>query len=314
MNDRGAADGRPGASPPFDAGGTTAVVTGAAGGIGIALVRELAGRGAATVVAADLDDSHTRAVARAVDGEFDDCRILGVGLDVSDPHATMELVESVEAEQGGIDLWCANAGIGTLEGIESDPATWQRVWEVNLMAHVHAAAVLVPRWVERGRGHLLVTASAAGLLSNLGDAPYSTTKHAAVAFAEWVAITHGEQGVGVTCLCPQGVRTPMVFGAEADEFAALRRGAGDTATGGGTSDRAAPDEPDRDGAMAIAAVRSLEVLEPREVAAVALDALEAGRFLALPHPEVAAYEQARAADHDRWIAGMRRLQRALSGG
>ena len=302
MNDRGAADGPQGASPPFDAGGTTAVVTGAAGGIGIALVRELAGRGAATVVAADLDDSHTRAVARAVDGEFDDCRILGVGLDVSDPHATMELVESVEAEQGGIDLWCANAGIGTLEGIESDPATWQRVWEVNLMAHVHAAAVLVPRWAERGRGHLLVTASAAGLLSNLGDAPYSTTKHAAVAFAEWVAITHGEQGVGVTCLCPQGVRTPMVFGAEADEFAALRRGAGDTATGGGdtatggddtatsggTSDRAAPDEPDRDGAIAIAAVRSLEVLEPREVAAVAVDALEAGRFLARPHPEVAA--------------------------
>jgi NAD(P)-dependent dehydrogenase (short-subunit alcohol dehydrogenase family) len=301
VNDTGAAEGTRGASPPFDARGATAVVTGAAGGIGIALVRELARRGAATVVAADLEESHTRAVAAAIDAEFGNCRILGVGLDVSDRRATRELVDSVGAEHGAIDLWCANAGIGTLEGIASDPATWQRVWEVNLMAHVHAATELVPRWIERGGGHLLVTASAAGLLTNLGDAPYSTTKHAAVAFAEWVAITHGEQGVGVTCLCPQGVRTPMVFGAEADEFASLRPGSGGA------------EDVHRDGAMAIEAVRSLDVLEPGEVATVSLDALEAGRFLALPHPEVAAYEQARAADHDRWIAGMRRLQRAVSG-
>lgn len=308
-----------GASIPFEVGGCIAVVTGGAGGIGSALVRELARRGARTVVAADLDGPHTRAVAAVIDAEFTECDVKGVGLDVADAADTLELINSIEADHGPIDLWCANAGIGTLEGIEAEPSTWQQVWEVNVMAHVHAAAVLVPRWIERGRGHLLVTASAAGLLSNLGDAPYSTTKHAAVAFAEWVAITHGGQGIGVSCLCPQGVRTPMVFGAEADEFAALRddpnssaghsAGSVDEKSHGGS---AGVDGPDRDGAMALAAVRSLDVLEPPEVATATVDALEAGRFLALPHPEVAAYEQARAADHDRWIAGMRRLQSSLT--
>ena len=166
------------------------------------------------------------------------------------------------------------------------------------MAHVIAAGELVPRWTARGRGHLLVTASAAGLLTNLGDAPYSTSKHAAVAFAEWVAITHGHDGVGVTCLCPLGVRKPMVFGSEADEFAALRDPDGST-------------ERDRADALALEVVRSMNVLEPSEVAAVALDALTEGRFLALPHDDVATYERARAADHDRWITGMRRLQAAL---
>ncbi|MGI9578763.1 MAG: SDR family oxidoreductase [Microthrixaceae bacterium] len=287
-----------GASPSFNANGSLAVVTGAAGGIGAALVRELARRGAGTVVALDLEGPHTVAVAKVIDAEFVDCTIVGAGLDVADATATLELIDSIEAERGPIDLWCANAGIGTLQGVEAAPATWQRMWEVNVMAHVHAAAVLVPRWVERGRGHLLATASAAGLLSNLGDAPYSTTKHAAVAFAEWVAITHGDQGVGVTCLCPQGVRTPMVFGAKADEFAQLRDGV--------------RQQTDRDDAVAISVVRSRDVLEPTEVAAVAIDALEDGRFLALPHPEVAGFEQARAADHDRWITGMRRLSASLA--
>lgn len=294
----------------FEPVGSTAVVTGAAGGIGAALVRSLAGAGASLVVAADLDGDHIERVARVLDDELDGTTVTAAALDVSDRAATRNLVHDVENTHGPIDLWCANAGIGTAAGVDADPATWQRTWEVNVLGHVHAAAALLPRWLSRGGGHLLVTASAAGLLTNLGDAPYSVTKHAAVAFAEWVAITHGRDGVGVTCLCPQGVRTPMVFGADADEFAALRdSGAATTATGSSP----VAEEVDRDNATALQVVRGQGIIEPSDAAACALEALTRGEFLALPHPEVARYEQHRAADHDRWISGMQKLQAHLDG-
>lgn len=302
-----------GSQPRFDPLESIAVVTGAAGGIGAALVRALGAAGASVVVAADLDGDHVSRVAEVLDAESDRTRILGRALDVAERDATEALVEQIETDHGPIDLWCANAGIGTASGVDAEPAVWQRAWEVNVLGHVNAASVLLNRWRSRGGGHLLVTASAAGLLTNLGDAPYTVTKHAAVAFAEWVAITHGHEGVGVSCLCPQGVRTPMVFGDAADEFAGLRRGAGSDGHDGsdGQGRNAAQDAVDRDQALALQVVRLQGVIEPVDAARSALEALVQGRFLALPHPEVARYEAHRAADHDRWINGMRKLQAQL---
>lgn len=258
----------------------------------------------------DIDHDQSVAVAEAIGSELEGSTplattIIGMGLDVSDRAATSDLVGRIDAEYGPIDLWCANAGVGTLGGVDAEPAAWQHTWDVNVMAHVHATAALLPGWLERGSGHLLVTASAAGLLTNLGDAPYSVTKHAAVAFAEWVAITHGGAGIGVTCLCPQGVRTPMVFGAAADEFAHLRD------PGTGTESDPGPSAEERDDALALSVVRDKGIIEPADVAAATLDALRSGRFLALPHPEVERFERNRAGDHDRWIIGMRKLQAQL---
>ncbi|MCB0952005.1 MAG: SDR family oxidoreductase [Microthrixaceae bacterium] len=295
------------ASPRFDPAGRVCVVTGAAGGIGAALVRALGAAGASVIVAADLDEGHMASVADVLRSEIPGTELIGVGLDVTDRDSTRDLVDQLGTRHGGIDLWCANAGIGTAGGVDTDPQLWQRTWEVNVLAHVHAADALLPGWTERGRGHLLVTASAAGLLTNLGDAPYSVTKHGAVAFAEWLAIAHGHAGIGVTCLCPQGVRTAMVFGDEADEFASLR------STSLDSTEPNQMDSTDRDEALALQVVRDKGVIEPGEVARCALEALREGRFLALPHPEVAGYEQKRAADRDRWILGMRRLQAQLDG-
>lgn len=303
-------------SPPFEPQGCVAVVTGAAGGIGSALVRALGEHGASVVVAADLDPAHISRVAEVLDGELTHTTVVGAELDVADASATESLIDEVEAAHGPIDLWCANAGIGTASGVAADTATWQRTFEVNVMGHVNAAAVLIPRWSGRGGGHLLVTASAAGLLTNLGDAPYSVTKHAAVAFAEWVSITHGHEGIGVSCLCPQGVRTPMVFGPGADEFASLREQSGTPPPGDTDAGSTGVDpvsELDHDQAMAVQVVREQGVIEPAEAAATALEALLEGRFLALPHPEVARYAAHRAGDHDRWINGMRKLQAQLDG-
>ncbi len=301
----------PAASQPiFDPLGSIAVVTGAAGGIGAALVRALAAGGASVVVATDIDGDHMVRVAEVLDAETETTTIIGRALDVADRTATEALVEEIETDHGPVDLWCANAGVGTASGVDADPGLWQRTWEVNVLGHVNAASVLVDRWRSRGGGHLLVTASAAGLLTNLGDAPYTVTKHAAVAFAEWVAITHGHEGIGVSCLCPQGVRTPMVFGDAADEFAALRAARdapGDRAATGGGEDL------DHDEVLALQVVREQGIIEPADAARSALEALVHGRFLALPHPEVARYEANRAADHDRWIKGMRKLQALLDG-
>ena len=260
--------------------GVVAVVTGAASGIGRALARALAVDAGAVVVAADIDGAGAEAVAAEIAAETGAGASAGLAarVDVTDEDAVVALIERVEGSLGPVELWCGNAGISRMGGVERPNEEWNRVWDVNLMAHVIASRHLVPRWAARGSGHLLVTASAAGLLTGLGTASYAVTKHAAVALAEWIAITHGDDGVRVSCLCPQGVRTPMT---------------------------------ESDWMLGVAQVRELGLMEPEEVAAETLEALRADRFLILPHPEVATYEQRRAGDRQRWLRGMRRMQRSL---
>jgi NAD(P)-dependent dehydrogenase (short-subunit alcohol dehydrogenase family) len=246
--------------------GKTAVVTGAASGIGSALVRALAAAGARHVVGVDRDESGARAVATAVGGT-------GLRADVSSSDEVGAVIDRIESEIGPIDLFCSNAGILVPGGPEALDRDWQQIWEVNVMAHVWAARALVPRMLERGGGALLNTASAAGLLTQIGSAPYAVTKHAAVAFAEWLAITYGDQGLQVAVLCPQAVRTRMTDGIENGGVAGV------------------------DG-----------MIEPEAVAAAVIAGLEEDRFLILPHPTVATYLRRKADDYERWIRGMRRLQ------
>lgn len=249
------------------------VVTGAASGIGRALAHRLALEGARGVVVADRD-----AVGAArVSGEVGD-RAVAVACDVADPEHAQALVAAAQDAFGsGPDLFCANAGVAIGEGLGT-PEELARSMAINWEAHVHAAQALLPGWLERGRGYLLVTASAAGLLSQIGSMPYAVSKHAAVAFAEWLSITYGDRGIGVSCLCPMGVRTPLFEG------------------GGSASD-------------AVAAAGA--ILDPDEVAGVVVDGLRAERFLILPHPEVAEFARRKADDRDRWLSGMRRLQAAI---
>jgi len=267
----------------FEVADAVVLVTGAGAGIGAALAAEVVARGAAVVILADLDPEaaaaagqRIRAAAGGRGGE-----IVAVGLDVADADALRSLIERIESEHGRLDLVCSNAGIGTGAGVEAPTALWQRAWDVNLMAHVHAADAALPGMLRRGRGAFLHTCSAAGLLTVAGDAPYAVTKHAAVAFAEWLAITYGDRGITVTALCPLGVETAMLA---ADDLLATRfvRGTG-------------------------------RVISPAEVGVAAIDALEAGAILALPHPEVARMEQARAADRGSWIVRMRQAIGALGG-
>ena len=260
--------------------GAIAVVTGAASGIGRSLARALALDAGSVVVVADVDGPGAETVAAGIAAESEPATTAGfsAGIDVTDEDAVVSLIERVEASLGPIELWCGNAGISHLGGVERPNDEWNHVWDVNVMAHVIACRHLVPRWTQRGSGHLLVTASAAGLLTNFGTASYAVTKHAAVGLAEWIAMTHGDDGVRVSCLCPQGVRTPMT---------------------------------QNEGAVAVEQVRALGLIEPEEVAAVTLEALREDRFLILPHPEVATYELRRAGDRQRWLDGMRRMQRRL---
>jgi NAD(P)-dependent dehydrogenase (short-subunit alcohol dehydrogenase family) len=248
------------------------VVTGGASGIGRALARRFAAEGARKVLVADLDAAGAEAVAREIGSAAS-----AASVDVAREDEVRELIERTEAEWGPIDLFCSNAGIFTRGGLETTSETWERMLDVNLVAQVHVARHLVPRMVQRGGGHLLITASAAGLLSQIGSVTYAVTKAAAVALAEWIAITHGEEGVRVSVLCPQAVNTPM-----------LTSGEGSVATVDG-------------------------VMEPEEVAAVVVDALADERFLVLPHPEVAEYVRRKGADRDRWLAGMQRLQARYRG-
>jgi NAD(P)-dependent dehydrogenase (short-subunit alcohol dehydrogenase family) len=243
-----------------------AVVTGAASGIGRALARRLHAEGAKLVVCSDLNGEGAKAVADEIGGVA-----FRTNVGVEDDIKT--LVETVEREHGPIDLFVSNAGIGIGGGAEVSNERWQRIWDINVMAHVWAARHVVPRMIERGGGYLLNTASAAGLLSQIGSAPYAVTKHAAVALAEWLAITHGDQGIKVSVLAPQAVRTAMTAG-----------------------------NPD-----GVASVDGM--IEAEDVAEACVRAIEAETFLVLPHPQVLEYMRRKTGDYDRWIRGMRKLNR-----
>lgn len=251
---------------PMDLNGSVCVVTGAAAGIGRACARRFAEAGA-TVVFADLDEVGAREAAAAV-GQH--ARRVDVGAEAS----IKALIDWTEAEIGPIDLFFSNAGIAFGGGPEVDDAQWDRMWRINTMSHVWAARHLIPRMEERGSGYLLSTSSAAGLLMEANSAPYTVTKHAAVAFAEWIAVNHGD-AITVSVLCPQGVNTAMVAGLPDDSKAAVSR----------------------DG-----------LLEPEQVADDVLAAVNDERFLILPHPMVADYERMRAGDRDRWLAAMRKYR------
>jgi NAD(P)-dependent dehydrogenase (short-subunit alcohol dehydrogenase family) len=276
----------------MDVSGRVAVVTGGGSGIGRALCLGFAEQGAAAVVVADIDASGAAEVAAAI--EAGDRRALAVTADVASPADAQALVERAEEKFGQIDVLCSNAGIIVGGGIEVADEAWSRIWAVNVQSHIYLARAVLPGMLARGEGYLVYTASAAGLLTQLGSAPYAVTKHAVVALAEWLSITYGEQGIRVSCLCPQAVSTNL--------GATSRRQVGaDTPTT--WSDRSAGPQAAVDG-----------VLTPDQVAACVLEAMADERFLILPHPEVATYERRRAEDRDRWLRGMRRLSARLSAG
>jgi len=258
-----------------------AVVTGGASGIGRAMARRFAEEGARGVVVADLDGPGAEAVA----AEIGD-RAVSTRTDVAREDDVDALLAAARDAFGEIDLFCANAGVGVGTDVLASDEEWDLAFGVNVRAHILAARKLVPGWVERGEGYWLTTASAAGLLTQIGSAPYSVTKHAAVAFAEWLSVTYGDRGVRVSCLCPMGVRTGMTQVPD-DAPDDLRLAAGVVAAAG-------------------------DMLEPEQVADVVVEGLRAERFLILPHPEVLTFFQRKADDYDRWLAGMRRLQARLA--
>lgn len=246
------------------------VITGGASGIGAAMARRFAEEGAKHVVCADRDLAGAQAVAEDIGGT-------AIQTDVSLEADITALIETVETDIGPIDLFVSNAGIIMEGGVEVADDSWQKIWDVNVLAHIRAARILVPKMLARGGGYILSTASAAGLLAQIGSAPYSVTKHAAVSFAEWLAITHGDEGLKVSVLCPQGVATAMTADIDTSTVA-------------------------KDG-----------MLTAEAVAQVTLDAIEEERFLILPHPQVADYIKQKGSDPERWITGMQRWQAQLTG-
>ena len=246
--------------------GKTVVVTGGGNGIGAALARRFAAEGARKIIVADVDAAAAEKVAGQIGGEW-------ARVDVADEAQVRRLVE----QSGDIDLFCSNAGISVAGGVDVPDADWERIWAINVKAHLYAARAVLPRMLERGGGYLLHTVSAAGLLTQIGSAPYSVTKHAALALAEWIAITYGDRGIKVSCLCPQGVRTNMLLGAECSPGSFLVPGS----------------------------------VSPEFVADAVVKGLAEERFLILPHPEVAEYFRRKASDYDRWLHGMRRLQASV---
>jgi NAD(P)-dependent dehydrogenase (short-subunit alcohol dehydrogenase family) len=247
-----------------DIPGRVVVVTGGAHGIGRALAERFAREGASAVVVADVDAAGAAEVARIVGG-------LGVETNVADEGDVRRLASRAIERYGKIDVFCSNAGIFVPGGEDVLDADWRRILDVNVMAHVYAARAVLPAMLARGEGYFLSTVSAAGLLSQIGSAPYAVTKHAALAFCEWLSITYGDRGLRVSCLCPQGVRTAMLGQGGTPSF--LHEGA----------------------------------LDPAEVAEAAVRGMREERFLVLPHPEVATYFGRKASDYDRWLRGMRRL-------
>jgi len=267
----------------MDFPGSRIVVTGAAGGIGAALARRFHALGA-QVVLSDLHEGSISRIAAELDAQRPDSAFAWAA-DIGTENGNRDLVEASNRLLGGIDLFFANAGVGTGGFVEAtSESEWNLAFDVNIHAHRWAAKYLLPEWLARGSGYFCSTASAAGLLSQIGSAPYSVTKHAAVAFAEWMSISYGDRGVRVSCLCPQGVNTNMLNGGDLGENGATNvvRAAG-------------------------------EVLEPEYVAEFVAEAITAETFLILPHPQVADFEQRKAADRGRWLAGMRKLQARVLG-
>lgn len=256
-----------------DLQGQVVLVTGGGRGIGRALALRFHAEGARVLVT-DLAKADADAVAAEVDGH-------GFGADVGSEESMATMLDEALAVHGRIDVFCSNAGVLSLGGADASEEIWQQAWQVNFMAHVYAARRLLPPMLERGHGAFVITASAAGLLSQIGGAPYAATKHATVAFAEWLHLTHSHQGLKVVCVCPLGVRTKMLK--------------------------------DNQGKEALADHLAQTAVEPEDVADSAIAALREGRFLATPDPKALEFFQGKAMDYDRWLAGMNRLQRVLVG-
>lgn len=248
----------------------TIVVTGGGHGIGRALCERFADEGAAAVVVADIDQAAAAAVAEPIQGHAVECN-------VADEASVVALIEKTETEIGPIDLFCANAGIAGGSGDDVPNDVWDQFLDVNFKSHVYMARALVPRMLARGGGYLLQTASAAGLLTEISSAPYAVTKHAVVAFAEWLLIAHGRQGLKVSCLCPQGVRTRMIMEVDHPMAAMLRAGS----------------------------------ISPEQLAESVVAGLEQEKFLILPHPEVARFIQKKATDYDGWIAKLQEIRQQV---
>jgi NAD(P)-dependent dehydrogenase (short-subunit alcohol dehydrogenase family) len=256
---------------PVTIDGAGVVVTGGGAGIGRAVARRLA-EGGARVAVNDVDPAAAALVAAEIGG-------YPVPGDVGNADGVRELIEAARGHLGEIDIFCSNAGIAEGEGPDAPEAAWQRSWEVNVLAHVRASRELLPGWLRRGSGCFIVTVSAAGLLTMLGAAPYSVTKHAAEAYAEWLAATYRHRGLTVHCICPQGVKTRML------------------------------DASGEAGKVVLADA----AIEPEQVAEALWAGMADGRFLILPHPEVHGYYELRASDTDRWLRGMNRLQQRIEG-
>ena len=263
--------------------GRHVVVTGSANGIGRALARRFHAEGA-RVVASDRDEAALASVVAQLNQQRPDSAV-AVPVDIGTEAGNQHLVATAEDTFGPIDLFFANAGVAVGTDLDTSEADWELAFNVNVHAHRWAAKYLLPGWLARGEGYFCSTASAAGLLSQIGSAPYSVTKHGAVAFAEWISITYGDRGIRASCLCPQGVNTNMLNGGPI-----TGSGAGDVVRASGN------------------------VLEPEAVAEVAAAVIRAETFLILPHPEVLTYLQRKTGDYDRWLAGMRRLQARIVGG
>lgn len=248
------------------------VVTGGALGIGRALCQRFAKEEAKAIVVADIEMDKAQEVAAEINGS-------AIATNVANEADIIKLVQQVTETYGQIDLFCSNAGIAINGGENTSDDDWERIWGINVKAHIYAARAVLPQMLARGDGYLVQTASAAGLLSQIGSATYSVTKHAAVAFAEWLSITYGDQGIKVSCLCPQGVRTRMLLGADGNADNFLVAGS----------------------------------VSPEEAAEAVVQGIAEEQFLILPHPEVLDYFQRKANDYDRWLRGMRRLQTKIQG-